>query len=283
MSNSIESPVVSAYGATLIDDADAATARATLGLGTTQLIVDTGNNRVGINKTPGLPFDVLGVSRFVQSGSGYNTGYALSVQSNSTQTYVEILNSGGTGHGAFLGINVANFEIWNYQGGNTLFFNGATPGVAAVTLTLASGGDVTVANALFSKTHTITSAASPYNGELLVGSEAAYRGRIYYNGATDGNLWLENSYVVGDIVFRTKTASTPVVTTIKADGKFGLAGITSPTAWLHLPAGTANEAQLCFTDGVEPTTKNDGDGWREGNEIHLYLGGTEYKINLTAV
>lgn len=51
----------------------------------------------------------------------YGTSYALSVQSPNSFTYIEILNSGGSGLGAFFGMNTVSatnhvFELWNYQG-----------------------------------------------------------------------------------------------------------------------------------------------------------------------
>lgn len=47
---------------------------------------------------------------------------------------------------------------------------------------------------------------------------------------------------------------------IDANGKTGFGGVTSPTAWVHLPAGsaTANTAPLKFTTGTVNTTAEAG-------------------------
>lgn len=47
---------------------------------------------------------------------------------------------------------------------------------------------------------------------------------------------------------------------IDANGKTGFGGVTSPTAWVHLPAGAAaaNSAPLKFTTGVNLTTAVSG-------------------------
>ncbi len=58
-------------------------------------------------------------------GIGTTTpGYNLSVASANANTYIEILNSGGVGKGAFFGVNGNDFELWSYQGGDTVFYSG---------------------------------------------------------------------------------------------------------------------------------------------------------------
>jgi hypothetical protein len=52
---------------------------------------------------------------------------------------------------------------------------------------------------------------------------------------------------------------------------------------LNISAGTATKSQINLVDGVEPTTKVNGDIWREGAAIHVYLGSAEYTLDMTAV
>lgn len=47
----------------------------------------------------------------------YATVYGLSVQSNTTTSYLEILNNRGTNKGAFFGMEEDSFTLYNYQGG----------------------------------------------------------------------------------------------------------------------------------------------------------------------
>ncbi len=52
----------------------------------------------------------------------YATGYGLSVQSAGSYSYLEILNNGGAGKGAFFGVNGNEFELWSYQAGDIVFY-----------------------------------------------------------------------------------------------------------------------------------------------------------------
>ncbi|MCX6763475.1 MAG: hypothetical protein NTZ97_01945 [Candidatus Moranbacteria bacterium] len=47
---------------------------------------------------------------------------SLSLQSNTTYNFLEILNSGGAGKGASFGMGDNDLELWSYQGGNTEFW-----------------------------------------------------------------------------------------------------------------------------------------------------------------
>jgi hypothetical protein len=53
--------------------------------------------------------------------------YSISAQNNATASYMEILNNGGAGKGAFFGMATNNFELWNYQGGPIIFYTNTTP------------------------------------------------------------------------------------------------------------------------------------------------------------
>lgn len=68
-----------------------------------------------------IPYESPGTVRTTTlvSGDGtlFATQYDMSIQSSESYTYLEILNSGGEGKGAFFGMGSAtDFEIWNYQG-----------------------------------------------------------------------------------------------------------------------------------------------------------------------
>lgn len=60
--------------------------------------------------------------RVVINNQGYATNYALSVQSNTAYTYIEILNDGGAGKGAFFGMEQNDFSLWSFQGGPIKFY-----------------------------------------------------------------------------------------------------------------------------------------------------------------
>ena len=56
--------------------------------------------------------------------------------------------------------------------------------------------------------------------------------------------------------------------------KLYVGGTTTPTALLHLAAGTTAAAQIRMTNGVAPTSPNDGDIWYDGTDLNMFIGGT---------
>lgn len=56
---------------------------------------------------------------------------------------------------------------------------------------------------------------------------------------------------------------------------------TTPTALLHLNAGTTSAAQIRFTSSVAPTTPNDGDLWFDGTNLKIRVSGVTYTLTKT--
>lgn len=83
-------------------------------------------------------------TQFSGDGTFVASNYALSLQSNTTETWFEILNSGGTGRGAFFGMSTNDFELWSYQGGDLNFYTSATPSDGLKRLTINADGSVLV-------------------------------------------------------------------------------------------------------------------------------------------
>lgn len=85
-----------------------------------------------------------------------------------------------------------------------------------------------------------------------------------------------NSTLKGDIIFDTPDATTTGTTaqayttkaTLKRDGKFGI-GQSSPTAWLHLKAGTSTVAPFKLTNGTLLTTPEAGAFGYDANELYF--------------
>lgn len=84
-------------------------------------------------------------------------------------------------------------------------------------------------------------------GDLRMGTM-----RVYRDGGAYQGTWA--------VVLRTNSGGFISAQTQKYSGQFGLNGVTSPTAWLHLPAGTASASQapLKFTTGTLQTTGEAG-------------------------
>lgn len=68
--------------------------------------------------------------------------YTLSLQSNNQDTFLEILNSGGVGEGVFFGINNNDFEQYNWQGGDIVFFTAESAEAGYVRLIIKNDGKV---------------------------------------------------------------------------------------------------------------------------------------------
>ncbi|MFB6225907.1 MAG: beta strand repeat-containing protein, partial [Candidatus Paceibacteria bacterium] len=105
------------------------------------------NDRVGIGESnPQYVLDVADQAR-ISAGSGSvgsigSSDYALSLQNNANQTWLEILNNGGTGKGAFFGLDGDAFEQWNYQGGPITFYTDTGYGSGQERLRIANSGEI---------------------------------------------------------------------------------------------------------------------------------------------
>jgi hypothetical protein len=66
---------------------------------------------------------------------------------------------------------------------------------------------------------------------------------------------------------------------VSTGGNVGI-GTASPTAALHLPAGTTARASLNITSGAAPTAPNNGDIWFDGTNIFMRVGGVTKTFTL---
>ena len=108
-------------------------------------LVPSGTGRLGIGtNSPETVVDVRGNTRIAGvSGVVSSTNqYALSLQNNANQCWLEILNNGGVNKGAFFGMSNNDFHLWNYQGGNTVFYNGTTAQSASPRVTISGSGNL---------------------------------------------------------------------------------------------------------------------------------------------
>jgi hypothetical protein len=71
-----------------------------------------------------------------------NSTYTLSLQTNSPRTWLEILNNSGAGQGVFFGIEGNNFEQYNWQGGDIVFFTSENVSDGSARLTIKNDGKV---------------------------------------------------------------------------------------------------------------------------------------------
>lgn len=105
------------------------------------------------------------------------------------------------------------------------------------------------------------------NGEIILGVNSSFRGRIFYDGTTNGQFIFQNSYDTtnnnGGFLFQTRTAGTPVnALLISGDGNLGI-NTTTPTA------------KLTVIDSITTIVSNDGNGYARfsvaGGSVQLGL------------
>lgn len=81
----------------------------------------------------------------------------------------------------------------------------------------------------------------------------------------------------GRIVFSVSPdgASTRVdAMTIKNSQRVGIGAISSPTAWLHVPASASAQASICKPHGAAPTSPVNGDEWTTTTGSFVQINGT---------
>lgn len=113
--------------------------------------------------------------------------YTLSLQSNSPQTWLEILNHSGANQGVFFGITNNNFEQWNSQAGDILFVTSETPSNGTERLRIKNDGKVGIG----------TSAPSE---KLEVNGNIKANNLVYNTGnqTISGNKNFAENVIVGD-------------------------------------------------------------------------------------
>lgn len=114
------------------------------------LVWNNSTQHLGIGIAPTYALDVNTQTRLTGSGGAVGAiggaSYGLSVQNNAATSWIEILNNGGAGKGAFFGMTGNSMEIHNYQGGEITLNTGATPSTSIRRLTVASDGKIGIGN-----------------------------------------------------------------------------------------------------------------------------------------
>lgn len=106
------------------------------------------------------------------------------------------------------------------------------------------------------------------------------------SGANMGSLNVfrdGGAYTPGfNLILRNGVGTTSIPITAKSTGKVGLNLVTNPTAWLHLPAGTAaaNTAPLKLSSGINLTTPEAGAAEYDGTDLFFSPSSTRYNLPL---
>ena len=161
--------------------------------------------------------------------------YTLSLQSNNQDTFLEILNSGGAGKGVFFGINNNDFEQYNWQGGDIVFFTAETSEAGYARLIIKNdgkvgigtnspsekldvSGDIKANSATFNTRPTINGTGVLLSGEAVSAANTGSLTGVFYplNANPSG-------YITGSVV---RPSETGVFVTTGSTGAFITTGQT---------------------------------------------------------
>lgn len=108
----------------------------------------TQNWRVGGTTEMSLTSTLLTVNNklLVTATESGSYPYLANITSSNATSYLGIFNSGSSGgaYGAFFGLESNDFAIYNFQGGNTIFYNDTSPAGYSNVVTITTTGDVAV-------------------------------------------------------------------------------------------------------------------------------------------
>lgn len=115
-----------------------------------------------------------------------------------------------------------------------------------------------------------------YNGSVYVYKDTSYAG--YSNYAGDTYWWGATGLTVGNT-----TGAAAAVARLNSTGRMFIGGSTSPTAVIHLKAGTAaaSTAPLKFTSGTNLTTPENGTVEYDGTNYFVTSGGVRHTLAKT--
>jgi hypothetical protein len=164
-----------------------------------------------------------------------NSQYTLSLQTNSPRTWLEILNNSGANKGVFFGIEGNNFEQYNWQGGDIIFFTAENVEAGFPRLTIKNDGKVGIGTNSPSEKLEVAGNVKADNLVYNTGDQIIF-GTKYF----DNSVYIHDLYVTG----------TEFIATVQNNF------IESPYILLNLTGG-AIDGGIFFVTGSGLTGVND--------------------------
>jgi len=254
---------ISAYGATLVDDADASAARGTLGLGTmataaeANYLLATGTRTGATSQAQTFTNGIIGPSWRPASDSTpalqmqNAAGTAIVTIDTTNQKLIlpanRVVEWGTSGRTPYVrGNNSGYFEVGDNVAGVFFYYDVATAALAGThmkSVRFPAAGNLTLIGNTNAQDFVTVGGA----GHSILGFNHYGQFRITFSGGTQ--LGIDN---VGQVFIGQATA----------------------TALLDIAASTSARASLRIRSGTWPTTPNDGDIANNGNAIAMMVNGT---------
>jgi hypothetical protein len=212
---------------------------------TERLRITSGGNLLLGTTTDNNKFDlqVANKTSITTTGSAINVNYDGSTN-NQYQTIGFSWGASIGNRNSYWGMGFTGTNYSSGTGDLFLFTNATerlriTSGGNLLVGTTSDGGQKLQVNGtgLFTDILTLRTGTNGYNGEITLGSNAANRGRIYYDGDINGQLIFQNTYdstnTNSGILFQTRTAGTAVnALKISGSGIINLANVPSSATGL---------------------------------------------------
>lgn len=300
---------ISAFGATLIDDAAASNARATLGLGTIATEVETNyllatGARTGASSQAQTFTSGVNLSNLTSGRVPYVTTAGL-ITDDAGLTYdaandaLTVVGRVVTGTFRAPSDGATAFQFQRAAGDESVLTINTTDGIVVVNPLGTTTRGLMIGNGTFPGSLSLYAYGHSPGFRQTVARSSGFFAMTFIDGrAKNTTTSLESALVQFGIFGNLQSGSTqpslvyaymsslvsPAYNNANffmlSTGEIGVGtGNSSPTAVIDLAASTTARASARIRSGVAPTTKNDGDVWYDGTHLYMRIAGVDKQLD----
>lgn len=134
-------------------------------------------------------------------GKYYASSYMMSLQTNTTQTWLEILNNGGANQGVFFGLANNDFELWNYQSGDISFYTDTSPTSGIERVIIKSTGETIFKNPALIQAGLLTNPSLAFEVDTDTGLYRHSENVLGFVAGGNASLLLYQNKVFSTVIF----------------------------------------------------------------------------------